>query len=175
MCIFIKRVIDPVNNDRIQILELNIRRDELKKFVPLSFCLRWFPDPVPISVFLQIPRLNRPCNQVSYNLFMTSVSKISTSTSRIMIKDKNRGVQGHLFPPPASRSTTKNTRGRAFSEFVLRSALPRVKECFVSTPFSYLLAVMLLLKHIVKLFDVLVDLFVTERIVHQITRQELIV
>ena len=92
-----------------------------------------------------------------------------------MIKDKNRGVQGHLFPPPASRSTTKNTRGRAFSEFVLRSALPRVKECFVSTPFSYLLAVMLLLKHIVKLFDVLVDLFVTERIVHQITRQELIV
>lgn len=40
MCTFIKRVIDPVNNDRIQILELNIRGDELKKFIPSLFYLR---------------------------------------------------------------------------------------------------------------------------------------
>lgn len=145
-----------------------------KNSSPRCFISGSFPPRASVTFFSSnVVSLNRPCNQVSYNLFMTSVSKISTSPSRIIIKTE--GCKDICFPPPASRSTTKNTRGRAFSEFVLRSALPRVKECFVSTPFSYLLAVMLLLKHIVKLIDVLVDLFVTERIVHQITRQELIV
>lgn len=91
-----------------------------------------------------------------------------------MIKDKNRGVQGHLFPPPASRSTTKNTRGRTFSEFVLRLPCPALRNVSFDA-FFLSFDRKLLLKHIVKLFDVPLDLFVAKRIVHQITRQELIV
>lgn len=64
MCTFIKRGIDPVNNDRIQILELNIQGDEF--FRPLVVLSPVAYRPQLLSLFFFKRRLSKPPLQPSF-------------------------------------------------------------------------------------------------------------